>query len=166
MICVTSLRLPRRQRTEAGEALLFAVFALLLLGLSLALLALTMRQRLEERQRDVRRAHLDLLLDGAVAETLGGSPSIRASPVSRRGRTATARDGARSSVWGPSTRASRPARGWGRARPPVARWSGSFRVGHGWCDGSADPSGPDSAGRRRSSVGVDAADLRPVSPIE
>ena len=30
-----------------------------------------MRLRLEEQQREVRRAHLDLLLDGAVAETLG-----------------------------------------------------------------------------------------------
>jgi hypothetical protein len=61
----------RRRSTETGEALLFAVFALLMLSLSLALLTLTMRLRLEEQQREVRRAHLDLLLDGAVAETLG-----------------------------------------------------------------------------------------------
>jgi hypothetical protein len=59
------------RRSEGGEALLFALFALLLLGLSLALLTLTMRARLEEQQRFVRRARLDLLLDGAVAETLG-----------------------------------------------------------------------------------------------
>jgi hypothetical protein len=64
-------RRSRRQPAESGEALLFAVFALLLLGVSLALLGLTMRMRLEEQQREVRRAHLDLLLDGAVAETLG-----------------------------------------------------------------------------------------------
>jgi hypothetical protein len=61
----------RRRSTETGEALLFAVFALLLLSLSLGLLTLTMRLRLQEQQRDVRRTHLDLLLDGAVAETLG-----------------------------------------------------------------------------------------------
>ena len=61
----------RRRSTETGEALLFAVFALLLLSLSLALLALTMRLRLQEHQSEIRRAHLDLLLDGAVAETLG-----------------------------------------------------------------------------------------------
>jgi hypothetical protein len=61
----------RQRSTETGEALLFAVFALLLLSLSLALLTLTMRLRLQEQQREVRRAHLDLLLDGAVAETLG-----------------------------------------------------------------------------------------------
>ena len=61
----------QRRSTETGEALLFAVFALLLLSLSLALLTLTMRLRLQEQQREVLRAHLDLLLDGAVAETLG-----------------------------------------------------------------------------------------------
>jgi hypothetical protein len=60
-----------RRRSESGEALLFALFALLLLSLSLALLALTMRARLEEQQRFARRARLDLLLDGAMAETLG-----------------------------------------------------------------------------------------------
>jgi hypothetical protein len=57
-------------RCDRGEALLFAVFALLLLGISLALLGLTMRMRLEERQRELRSTHLELLLDGAVAETL------------------------------------------------------------------------------------------------
>jgi hypothetical protein len=64
---------PARRRTaaERGEALLFAVFALLLLSLSLALLTLTMRLRIEERQRDLGSVHLDLLLDGAMAETLG-----------------------------------------------------------------------------------------------
>ena len=60
-----------RRRSESGEALLFALFALLLLGLSLALLSLTMKARLEEQQRVVRRVRLDLLLDGALAETLG-----------------------------------------------------------------------------------------------
>ena len=60
-----------RRRCESGEALLFALFALLLLSLSLALLALTMKGRLEEQQRFARRARLDLLLDGVVAETLG-----------------------------------------------------------------------------------------------
>jgi hypothetical protein len=62
---------PAAHRSEGGEALLFAVFALLLLALSLALLTLTMRMRLEEQQRTIRRARLDLLLDGAMAETLG-----------------------------------------------------------------------------------------------
>jgi len=55
---------------ERGEALLFAVFALLLLSLSLALLTLTMRLRLDEQRREVGRAHLDVLLDGVMAETL------------------------------------------------------------------------------------------------
>jgi hypothetical protein len=55
---------------ERGEALLFAVFALLLLSISLALLTLTMRLRIEEQQREARRVRLDLLLDGALAETL------------------------------------------------------------------------------------------------
>jgi len=50
--------------------MLFAIFALLLLALSLALLGLTLRLRLEEQQREIRRVHLDLLLDGALAETL------------------------------------------------------------------------------------------------
>ena len=58
------------QSRERGEALLFALFALLLLTLSLALLALTMRLRLEEQQRELRRVHLDQLLDGVMAETL------------------------------------------------------------------------------------------------
>jgi hypothetical protein len=61
----------RRRPTESGAALLFALFALLLLGLSLALLTLTMRLRFEEQQRSLRRARLDLLLDGAMAETMG-----------------------------------------------------------------------------------------------
>jgi hypothetical protein len=60
-----------RARSESGEALLFALFALLLLSLSLALLGLTMRARLEEQQRFARSTRLDLLLDGALAETLG-----------------------------------------------------------------------------------------------
>jgi hypothetical protein len=65
---------------ERGEALLFALFALLLLTLSLALLALTMRLRLEEQQRELRRVHLDQLLDGVMAETLARlaiDPSFR-----------------------------------------------------------------------------------------
>jgi hypothetical protein len=41
-----------------------------MLGISLALLALTMRVRLEEQQREIRRVRLDLLLDGVMAETL------------------------------------------------------------------------------------------------
>jgi hypothetical protein len=41
-----------------------------MLGISLALLGLTMRVRVEEQQREIRRARLDLLLDGVVAETL------------------------------------------------------------------------------------------------
>jgi hypothetical protein len=61
---------PTRRARERGEALIFAVFVLLLLGVSLALLALSMRVRLEEQQREVRRARLDLLLDGVMAETL------------------------------------------------------------------------------------------------
>jgi hypothetical protein len=61
----------RRRPAESGAALLFALFALLLLGLSLALLTLTMRLRFEEQQRSLRRARLDLLLDGAMAETMG-----------------------------------------------------------------------------------------------
>jgi hypothetical protein len=60
---------PRSPR-EHGEALLLALFVLLILGLSLAILALTMRVRLEEQQREIRRARLDLLLDGVVAETV------------------------------------------------------------------------------------------------
>jgi hypothetical protein len=55
---------------ERGEALLFAVFTLLLLSLSLALLTLTMRVRLEEQRSEIGRAHLDVLLDGVMAETL------------------------------------------------------------------------------------------------
>jgi hypothetical protein len=61
---------PPREPGQRGEALLLAIFALLLLGLSLALLGVTMRVRLEERQREARTTHLDLLLDGAMAETL------------------------------------------------------------------------------------------------
>ena len=57
-------------RNDRGEALLFAVFALLLLALSLALLGMTMSLRLEEQQREVRRVHLDQLLEGVMAETL------------------------------------------------------------------------------------------------
>jgi hypothetical protein len=71
---VTAAAIDRRvtpRRSERGEALLFALFALLLLSLSLALLTLTMRARLEDQQRFARRARLDLLLDGVVAETLG-----------------------------------------------------------------------------------------------
>jgi hypothetical protein len=63
------LHAPPKSR-ERGEALLFALFALLLLTLSLALLAVTMRQRLEEQQREIRRVRLDQLLDGVMAETL------------------------------------------------------------------------------------------------
>jgi hypothetical protein len=42
----------------------------LVLGTSLALLALAMRVRLEEQQREIRRARLGQLLDGVTAETL------------------------------------------------------------------------------------------------
>jgi hypothetical protein len=58
------------RRREGGQALLFALIVLLVLGLSLALLALSMRVRLEEQQREVRRVRLAQLLDGVVAETL------------------------------------------------------------------------------------------------
>jgi hypothetical protein len=57
-------------RDDRGEALLLAVFALLLLALSLALLGMTMSLRQEEQQRELRRVHLDQLLEGVMAETL------------------------------------------------------------------------------------------------
>ena len=58
-------------RRESGAALVLALFVLLLLGSSLALLALSMRVRLEEQQREIRHVRVELLLDGVVAETLG-----------------------------------------------------------------------------------------------
>jgi hypothetical protein len=60
----------RRRRRDGGEALLLALFVLLLLGISLLLLALGLRLRMEEQQREVRRVRLDLLIDGVTAETL------------------------------------------------------------------------------------------------
>ena len=64
------MKLCGNERNDRGEALLFAVFALLLLALSLALLGMTMSLRLDEQQREVRRVHLDQLLEGVMAETL------------------------------------------------------------------------------------------------
>jgi hypothetical protein len=79
-------RLGPRSRCERGEALLLALFVLLMLGISLALLGLTMRVRIEEQQREVRRARLDLLLDGVVAETLAHlAQDSRFAGVSPRG---------------------------------------------------------------------------------
>jgi hypothetical protein len=78
-------RRPPRRR-ERGEALLLALFVLLMLGISLALLGLTMRVRIEEQQRELRRARLDLLLDGVVAETLARlAQDPRFAGVSPRG---------------------------------------------------------------------------------
>lgn len=74
---------------ERGAALLLALFVLLLLGVSLALLALSMTVRLDEQRREIGAVRLDLLLDGVMAETVA-----RLALDSRFSGVAPRRDGA------------------------------------------------------------------------
>ena len=58
-------------RAQSGHALLIAVFVLFMLGISLALMALSVQLGLGEQRREIRRVRLDLLVDAVAAETLG-----------------------------------------------------------------------------------------------
>ena len=58
-------------RGESGHALLFALFALFILGLSISLGALAVQIGFREHRREMARVHVALLVDGVVAETLG-----------------------------------------------------------------------------------------------
>ena len=134
----------RQRPREDGEAMIFAIFALLLLALSLALLGLTMRLRLEEQQREVRRVHLDLLLDGAVAETLA-----RLAVDPRFTGVAPRRDGGRRGLErGRAGSGAHQARGRGRREArAAARSSGSGA----WCGRrSVQPGRARALGSRRA----------------
>ena len=56
---------------ESGHALLFAMFVLFVLGLSLALAGLSVQLSLRDHRRELSRVRVDLMIDGVVAETLG-----------------------------------------------------------------------------------------------
>ena len=58
-------------RREEGHALLFAIFALFLLGVSLSLMALNLQLGLGAQRRELSSVRVDLLVDAVVAETLG-----------------------------------------------------------------------------------------------
>ena len=56
---------------ESGHALLFAMFVLFLLGLSLAIAGLSIQLGLREHRSELSRVRVGLMIDGVVAETLG-----------------------------------------------------------------------------------------------
>jgi hypothetical protein len=62
----------RRRAGESGHALVLALVVLLTVTLSSALLAQVVVARLAAQQREIVRVHLDLMVDGVVAETLAG----------------------------------------------------------------------------------------------
>ena len=61
---------PRRRRGESGQALLFALLALLIASLAAAFLAEDLTLREKALQEEAARCHLRALLDGALAEAL------------------------------------------------------------------------------------------------
>ena len=58
-------------RGEEGHALLLAILALFVLGVSLSLMAVNLQLGLGAQRRDLARVRADLLVDAVVAETLG-----------------------------------------------------------------------------------------------
>lgn len=66
----TANRIARALQRDDGHALLFAMFAVFLLGVSLWLMALNLQLRLGEQRREIGRVRVDLLVDGVAAETM------------------------------------------------------------------------------------------------
>ena len=64
-------------RSDAGHALLLALFVLLLVSIAAALLAQSLDSRQRAQQTDLRRVRLDLMVDAAVEETLAGLAADR-----------------------------------------------------------------------------------------
>ena len=67
----TAIGAANESRREEGHALLLAIFALFLLGMSLSLTALNLQLGLGAQRRELGRVRVDLLVDAVVAETLG-----------------------------------------------------------------------------------------------
>ena len=68
---------------ESGHALLFAMFVLFLLGLSLSIAGLSIQLGLRGHRSELSRVRVDLMIDGVVAETLGSlaeDPRFRGVP--------------------------------------------------------------------------------------
>ncbi|HEV8239683.1 MAG TPA: hypothetical protein VGS57_09960 [Thermoanaerobaculia bacterium] len=78
MVSARRLGGPHRRRNERGQALLFALLALLIASMAAAFVAEDLALREKALQEEAARFHLRALLDGALADALGRLAEHRA----------------------------------------------------------------------------------------